>query len=196
MTVQATPHLRRLDSFVNWLMLGVFVLALALGWAVKTSAENRTVAFDQSGLRVRYPEGWVRVEAQPPALFHVEDRTAAGYRSSLTIEMRPAPTGLKDPLAAVQQSIALDRGSRWTAFRVLRVENNASMFGRSGTHVTFAFVETHPNPFLETVPVVMEGEDLLVANDDQVYVFTLTAAEPNFARTRAALRSLVQSWLP
>lgn len=185
---------RRRDRWVDLLVIAVVLLALALGWAAKTAAEGRQVPVEIAGGRVRYPAGWVRADAQPPFLLRVEDRLAAGFRTALTIERFPLPPATERPLPAVQQLLALDRGSGWTAYRVLRVQEPASVAGQSGLRVDFAYVETNPDPFQETLPVVMHGSDYLFAQGDQVYVFTLVAAEANYERSQRALLDCIRSW--
>jgi hypothetical protein len=150
------------------------------------------VAYNAGGLQVRYPAGWVRVNVEAPILLRVENRLATPFRTTLMLQQLPMPQGGK-PLAAVQQSLALERGRAWIAYRVLRVEEPATVEGHTGMRVAFAYVEANPNPFLETVPVVMHGEDFLLPAGDKVYVATLTAAEENFAQAQRYLRSLVRS---
>ncbi len=183
---------QRRDRWVSWAVVGLVVVALLLGWLVKVAAEGRTIAYKAEGLSLRYPSGWVRANVEAPTLLRVEDRTATPFRTTLMLQRLPMPQGNR-PVAAVQQGLALERGRTWIAYRVLSVEEPATVEGRTGMRVTFAYVEPNHNPFLETVPVVMEGEDFLLPAGDQVYVATVTAAEENFARALRHLRTLVQS---
>jgi hypothetical protein len=192
MVAEIRSRAQRRDRWVSWIVIGVVVVALFLGWLVKVAAEGRTVAYNAGGLQVRYPAGWVRVNVEAPILLRVENRLATPFRTTLMLQQLPMPQGGK-PLAAVQQSLALERGRAWIAYRVLRVEEPATVEGHTGMRVAFAYVEANPNPFLETVPVVMHGEDFLLPAGDKVYVATLTAAEENFAQAQRYLRSLVRS---
>jgi hypothetical protein len=193
MITEIREQAQRRDRWVSWLVIGVLIAALLLGWAVKAAAEGRTVLYQAGGLQVRYPAGWVRAEVQPPVLLRVEDRWAAPFRTTLMLQRRPLPPVGEKPVGTVQQTLALERGRKWTAYRVLGMEENVSIAGRTGMRVTFAYVETNPNPFLETVPVVMSGEDFLFPVGDQVYIVTLTAAEANHARAQRALRAFLRS---
>jgi hypothetical protein len=175
------------------LVIGVWVLALLLGWMVKALAEGRTVAYEGNGIRVRYPAGWVRVETQPPLLLQVEDRLAQPFRTTLSLERRPVPPGVSNPLGTVAQMLVLERG--WTAYRPLEVltETVPLTAQAPALHVTFAYVEPNNNPFLSSVPVVMLGEEYLLLVGNQAYVVTLTAAEANYSRARRQLQALLQS---
>ena len=196
MVSEIRARAERHDRRVSWIVIGVFAVALLLGWVVKMAAEGRTVAYraGQAGdLPLRYPFGWVRVDVQPPVQLQVEDCWATPFRTALTLERRPLPSNMAQPLSAVQQTLALERGRTWAAYRVLQMENDVSVKGRKGMRVTFAYVETNPNPFLETMPVVVQGEDYPLPVGNQVYIVTLTAAEANYARGQRSLRALLRS---
>ncbi len=181
------------DRRVNRIVLALVAVALLLGWFVRTAAEGRSVAYEVEGVRVHYPADWVRANVQTPLLVQAEDRMAKGFRTTLALQRRPLPLQMPKPLAALQQTLSLERASAWTAYRELQVEESVSVDGRTGMHVTFAYVETNPNPFLETLPVVMRGEDYLFPQDNQAYIFTLTAAEGNYAQAQQALRAFMRS---
>jgi hypothetical protein len=143
---------------------------------------------------LRYPAGWVRAEVQSPSLLKVQDRMATGFNTALVVQQRPLPATLAKPLAAAQQSLALERARQWNSYRELSVEEAVSVAGHVGMHVTFAYVEAHPDPFLENLPVVVRGEDYIFEQDGQAYIFTLTASEASYERAHQALLALVRSW--
>jgi hypothetical protein len=193
MSEELRARVKRHDRRVSLTVLGIVTLALLLGWRVKAAAENRAVEVQVDDITLRYPEGWVRAEVEPPLVLQVQDRMAKGFATALVVQRRPLPPDLPKPLAAVHQTLNLERARQWNGYRELAQEP-VTVDGRAGTHVTFAYVETNPNPFLQTLPVVMRGEDYLLQQDDQAYVFTLTAAEANYGRAHQALLALVRSW--
>jgi len=193
MVADIRTQAQRRDRWVSWVVIALFLVALLLGWVVKGLAESRYVTYDQGGIKTRYPEGWVKLQAEPPALLQVADQVA-GTRTTLTLEQRPLPTNASRPLSALQQALTLERGSSLMAYRILETQESVSIGGRTAMHVTFAYVDTNPNPFMETTPVVMRCEDYLIADGDKVYVFTLTAPETNYAQGQRYLKDFVQSF--
>jgi hypothetical protein len=189
-----TQQLRaRRDRWVNWLVVAVFLVALVIGWGVKSAAESRAVRCEAGNMVLSCPAGWVRAKVEPPVILRVEERVAP-FRSAISLEERPLPKDMPKPLLAVQQALTLERAG-WVAYRILSVEEAMPVGKRTAMRVTFAYVETNPNPFLETLPVVMHGEDyILPAGEDKVQVATFVAAQENYplvaARFAAFLRSL------
>ncbi|MGB9722666.1 MAG: hypothetical protein ACP5OO_04365 [Chloroflexia bacterium] len=187
---------RRHDRWVSWIVIGVFLLALAVGALLKTLAETRTVEYPGDGFRLNYPAGWVRQTGlQPPYLFQVEDLGATPTRTTITLQRRPLPQ--HDPLGVVQRDLTIERrsdGLHWAGYRELSLESNARLDGREALHTTFAYVEMEPNPFQSSLPVVMHGEDYFFLGKTGVYIFTLTAAEENYAQDQGLFLALVRSF--
>ena len=192
MYAQMSLSEQRRERLASWIVVGVFVLALLLGLAVKTAAEGRTVVHEAEGLRLRYPAGWVKVSTDAPVLLQVE-KLASPFRTALTLQRRPIPPEAEKPLSAVQQALTLERARAWTAYRVLSVDDSATVDKRPALHVVFAYVESNPNPFLQTAPVVMLGEDYLFAVGEQVQIVTVTAAEANYSRAQRDFQAFLRS---
>ena len=184
---------QRRDRWVSWIVIALFVLALLLGWVVKAVAESRSTTYSEGTFQVRYPEGWLRLEPEAPAIFQAADKPS-GARTALTVEKRPLAPNTNRPLGVVLQALAMERGSNWMAYRVLETEEGVVIGGWEATHVSFAYVETNPNPFMETTPVVMRGEDYLIPAGDQAYIFTVTAPESNYDQAQRYLKDLVRSF--
>ena len=206
MAVEARARAQRRDRWVSLAVVGVFALALILGWVLKMAAQGRSAVGDAGDTSVRYPSGWVRSETEAPVLFKAQDLWATPYRTTLTLERRPVPPDTVSPLSYVQSSLDLERGRTWTAYRTLQLDEPVTVEGRElqqeelatgeerrGMLVTFVYVEPNPNPFVETIPVVMQGEDYLFSAGDYVYVSTVTAAKENITQGQNALRALVHS---
>ncbi len=192
MMTDAQTQARRHDRWVDWLVIGIVVVALLLGWVVKVVAEGRSVLYAAEGLRVRYPAGWVKTEGQAPVLLEFVDPWAQPYRTTIRIERHPLPPQMDKPLESVLQMLQLERGQVWQAYRVLQ-RREATIGGRQGLELTFAYVEANPNPFLTTLPVVMQGRDFVFGAGDRVYVVTLMAAQENYAAAQRLWQALVRS---
>ena len=183
----------RRDRQANWMVVGIAVLALVLGWLVKSTAENRTTTYDSGGFSARYPSGWVDSTVSTPVIMRFEDPWAIPSRTVLLLARHPLAPNIANPLSALQQTLSLERGTSWTAYRVLDVREDVSIGARVGTQVSFAFVETRPNPFLSTLPVVVRGQDYIFAQGDQALVSTLLAAEDDYERSEDVLIDFVRS---
>ncbi len=191
MIAELRARARQKDRLVDWIVVAMIVVALLAGWGVKAAAEGRTVMAEAGGLQLCYPAGWLRTEVEPPVLLRVEEWLGPA-RSVITVQRRPLPP-VDNPLAAVQQALTLERARAWTAYRTLETDENATIAGRTAGRIAFGYVEANPNPFLQTMPVVMYGEDYLIRAGSDVYIVTLTAAEAYYERAKGALNPVVRS---
>jgi len=192
MNSDMTAGAQRRDRWSSWAVVALTVVALLLGWAVKAAAEGRTSVYDANGMRISYPAGWVRTNADSPVLLKVE-KLVGPARTTLVLQRRPVTADATNALNAVHQALTLERGRSWTAYRVLSVTPSSAVPGRDALEVTFAYVETNPNPFLKAAPVVMMGQEYLFGVDQAVQVVTLTAAEANFDGAVKDLKSFLSS---
>jgi len=179
---------KRRDRYVSWLVIGVLVVALVLGWVVKLAAEGRVVSFRDEGTGVsgHYPAGWLKRSVLPPYILQVEDSAALPVKSTLTLQRRPLQGDLRRMNAVLAAERALNLGE-CNAYRVVSSEEPASFYGRTGMHVAFAYVD----PTVAGRPVVMMGEDYIFLEGDWVYIATLTAAEGNMEQARMVLQRFV-----
>jgi len=192
MSMETAVPTQRRDRWSSWAVVALAVVALLLGWAVKAAAEGRTSVYETNGMTIRYPAGWVKVKADPPVILQVE-KLVSPARTTLTLQRRPVATGTANPLNAAHQALGLERGRSWTAYRVLSVDPSTAVRGRDALQVTFAYVETSPNPFLTVAPVVMLGQEYLFMVGDSVQVVTMTAAEANYERSLKDLKTFLAS---
>lgn len=192
MNSRMTAGAPRRDRWSSWAVVALTIVALLLGWAVKAAAEGRTSVYEADGMRIAYPAGWVRASVDAPMLLQVE-KLVGPARTTLSLQRRPVTADAANPLNAVQQALTLERGRNWTAYRVLSVDPSGAVPGRDALEVSFAYVETNPNPFLKAAPVVMLGQEYLFSVDQAVQVVTLTAAEANFGGAVKDLQSFLRS---
>ncbi len=184
---------QRRDRWVSWIVVAVFIVALILGWVVKSQAENRTVFYQGGGIEVNYPEGWLARQVEDPVLIQVEDRWAG---TSLSLQRRALPTGVEQPFSEVAVRMALER-SQWSSYReldrdVATAQEPIWIGGRQAAmRVEFAYVEPKPQAFQSTMPVVMHGDDYFFQEGDSAYIVTLIAAEANYAQARGYLEAFV-----
>jgi hypothetical protein len=193
MVADTRTKVQRRDRWVSWIVIVVFVVALILGWVVKTVAENRYVDYSDGTIQVRYPEGWILLEVESPVIFQAADKPT-GVRTALIIEQRPLATSAARPLSVLLQTLTLERGSSWMAYRVLETQEGVTIAGWTATHVAFSYVETNPNPFMETVPVVMRGADYMIPDGEQVLIFTVVAPESEYDQAQRYLEDFVRSF--
>ena len=93
--------------------------------------------------------------------------------------MSLVPVGAEATPRNVVDTLTLQRAGRLSTYRVLSIE--PSTLGESeALEMTYAYVQTDVNPFLSTVPVVVQGRDVVVIRGSQAVVVTYREERSRF----------------
>lgn len=173
----AARTVSRSDRYASILALAVTALALALGLLLRQGQVSSTVSFVDrtAGVQTRYPSGWL-LDTDGDYVMRVRDEAARPFKTTYLIRVVPASP--QTSVRNVLDSLTLQRSSERAAYQVLSVQETSETV----TRMDFAFVDTDPNPFLERLPVVVLGTDLVVLDGDRAIVVTMMAAEDVYAR--------------
>jgi hypothetical protein len=75
----------------------------------------------------------------------------------------------------VLDALSLTREQTLSTYNVWSTEPFAMPDGTVATSMTYTYVATQPDPFLETIPVVVQGRDILLIRRGQAIVITFVA---------------------
>jgi hypothetical protein len=167
----------RNDRYASVLTVLVTVVALALGMLLRQSQLNSTISFVDrtAGVQTRYPSNWL-LDTEGNYVMRVRDPAARPFKTTYMIRVIPASP--QTSVRNVLDSLTLQRSSELAAYRVLSVQQTSEQV----TQMDFAFVDTDPNPFLQRLPAVVLGTDLVVLDGNRAIVVTLMASENVYAR--------------
>lgn len=175
-TAGATGILRN-DRYGSLLSVVVAVGALTLGLLIRQSELSSTVPFSDrtAGVQTRYPTGWL-LDTEGNYVMQVQDPAARPFKTAYRIQVVPASP--QTSIRNVLDNQTLQRSSELAAYRVLSIQE----VSENVTRMDFAFVDTDPNPFLQRLPVVVLGTDLVLLERDRAVIVTFMAAEDNYTR--------------
>jgi len=186
----------RHDRWADWAVIGVFALALLLGWGVMAYAEGQreTYTDEQAGLTVRYPQGWF-VKSDEQMAFQVQNSASGPFRTTYQVRVWPidATAPLTPTLASVLNDGSLSRAQEGTAYRLFDITEGQEAGGRPTMESSYVYVVEGNNVFVQHMPAVVEALDVALARGDKAYVFSLLASEAVFEAAKPAFRRFVES---
>jgi hypothetical protein len=181
----------RYDAFV----IGLFVLALVAGLGLKTWALTRaTISADLDfHLSLSYPAMWTR-HTEKGTLLSIRDLQSEGtFKVSFSVAARQLEPPATGPVQDLVQPHIAERGEGLTAFRVLKT-GETTVDGLAAAEISYAYVDDAPwSPLQTSLPVVVQGIDILVVRDTDLYVFTFAAPAPSFAQQAETLEAILRS---
>ncbi len=179
------------DRYAELTVIAVTVLALLLGWALKSAVEARAVPFEAAGIAAEVPAGWLRVTGGENELLRATNPASAGFGTTYVIETRPVAAGTTE--AQVAGLLALSRGQVLTGYRVLD-QQPVTVDGRAGYRVAFVYVESNPDLTHNELPQVVRGVDFIYLAGERAVVLTYHADqsvyEADYGRFRQFLNSV------
>jgi hypothetical protein len=160
----------------------LLLVALLLGWGVKTAVQNATRPIEQSGFTAEIPAGWLVQEGAGDFVFLARNPLALDelYRVSLL----PAASELD----VVAENRNLARAQIDDTYRVITAEPIV-FAGQDGYKVSFARVDLDS----PGVPHVVEGLDYYFVRADDVMVLSLEAHSEHFAGALPGFQRFAQS---
>jgi hypothetical protein len=181
----------RNDRFSSLLVIILVVLFLSLGLVNRQRIDAQLWDFNSriSGIEATYPAGWL-VDESGDYVVRIRDPRARPFKTQYQIMVVPA--GGQTSIRNVLDGLTLQRSSDLAAFRVLSVED-ISIGTTTLTRLNFAFVDADPNPFIQRLPVVVNGMDVLIRDGDRVIVVTFMSEESTFDQNQPDFDRFLQS---
>ncbi|MBN1121531.1 MAG: hypothetical protein JXJ17_10660 [Anaerolineae bacterium] len=166
------------DRFGEVLVIALFVVFFGLGLLIQQRASNRlwTYSSREAGIDATYPAGWL-LDEQGDYVARFIDPKKRPFKTQFMISVVPA--GGEASIRTVLDSETVQRSSDLAAYRVLEVGESTEMFGDTVT-MDFAYVDADPNPFVQRLPVVVLGRDILFRDGDRVVILTYMAQADSF----------------
>lgn len=190
-TVPTTgPRIRpRRDRWADWVVVGMVIVALLLGWAVRNAILYRTETFTlAAGISGVVPDGWVKRRADDP-LFSASNPFAGAFNT--TLEVRTRPLAEETDPTWVLDALALERAGEVDGYQTFSTDE-VLIQGTLGVQRTFAYVEVKRSPYTDHLPVVVRGVDVVLRDGGRVIVATYLSQAETFDANYRYFRTFVE----
>jgi hypothetical protein len=178
--------------------LGVAIavlVALALGWALRSQAEGRVRLFQDtnSPFRMAYPAAWGVANSLQDVLLKVQDpQTDSAFKTSLTVESREL-----DPASPPTLQTLVDRRVEQRSVLVgyhFLSNAEATIAGAKSERLEYAYVvQPIDQPRRASLPVVVQAREYIIVAKDRIFYITLAAPENAFADASASFERTMQT---
>jgi hypothetical protein len=162
----------------HYLVLIFGGVGLVIAINLRDGSLNATTRYvnAQAGISAEYPQNWLLDEAGD-YVFRVRDVSHVGYNTTIQVAARPV-SGITT-IRNVLDALTLGR-SQMLGYTVLSEEEYMLPDESTGIAMSYTFVATDPNPFLQGVPIVVEGQDILTIRRDQAIVISFVCDSTTF----------------
>lgn len=176
-------------------ILGLAVLVLIAGWAMKSFVEGeRTNYHDpEAGFSLQYPSTWTPSDRKGFA-FSIHNLRAEGIvKPGFWIEAKEPPSQPNIQIQALVAPLTVDRGRQLFGFRVLSVAE-MQLGGKAAMQIEYAYVEMPSGLATQSsLPVVVSAVDTLFLNHDKLYILTYAAPRESFSNYDLIFEGILES---
>lgn len=193
---EAFPPIRPPGPQQRWanllvLLLGVGGMMAAL--ILREQILGATIPYSnlQAGISARYPPQWLLEETGGDYVFRIRDLSAAGFATTLQVALFP----VNDEVRArnIFDALTLQRSRSLAAYSVNDEAPYSLPDGRTTPSMSYFFAGTGENPFLNNVPVIVRGVDVLLFEREQALVISFQASADAFDAELPHLQRFLQS---
>ncbi len=166
------PEVTQRQRYSHYFAMAFGILGLIIGINLRDSRLLATTQFAdaRAGVRAFYPENWLIDTTSNEYIFRVRDMTQTGFKT--TIQVSSYPLSAQSTIRSVVESLALNRMQTLAEYSMgspteYFLEDQPDAFS-----VEYAYAVAESDPFLESVPSVVRGIDILTIKRGQAVVIT------------------------
>jgi hypothetical protein len=159
------------QRWAHFFTVGFALLALFIGANLRDNALFATEGYinSQAGITAQYPRSWLRDESTD-YIFRVRDVAHPGFQTTIQIAIQPVSQSTTD--RSIRDALTLNRAQYLMGYDVLSEETIRLPDETSAMRVLYTYTYAEPNPFLQGIPVSVQGVDIITIRRGQVIIIT------------------------
>ena len=165
---EVTPRQRYSHYFA--IAFGIIGLFIGLNLRDSTLLATTQYADTRAGIRAFYPENWLIDTTSSEYIFRVRDMAQAGFKTTIQVSMYPVSA--QSTIRNVVESLSLNRMQTLANYTFGSVDPYLLEDQPEAFVVEYAYSTAESDPFLEVVPSVVRGQDIMTIKRGQAVVIT------------------------
>lgn len=180
--IEITERSEELTQRQRWSHYFVFIYALVaifVGINLRDASLYATVPYVNSevGVRAFYPQNWL-IDASGDYIFRVRDIAHIGFKTTIQVDVQPVT--LNTSARNLLDTLTLNRSQTFAQYSVLSRQAYTLSDEQEATAMRYVYVEGSSDPFLESIPTVIEGLDILAIRRGQAIIITYLSDAQSF----------------
>lgn len=177
----------------SYLAVFAALVAVLAGLTMRDNALTASLTYEdlEAGVRAQLPASWLLETEGPDYIFRAQDPAALPFKTLLQVSV--LPVGPDATPANVLYLLEISRPNTFANYHVLSRENVTLRDGSEAIRMTYTYVQDERNPFLESLPVVVEGVDVVVLRRSQAVIVTYRDEQSSFDDNLYRFENLLQT---
>jgi hypothetical protein len=191
--IEERPGLSFTQRWNSYLAIAMAAVVLFIGITLRNNTLNATQTFEdlEAGVRAQVPRGWLLDTQGSEYVFRAEDPDALPFKTTLQVSVLPVGPDATPNL--VLDILNMQRAPRYSTYREIS-RTDQTLRGEPAKRMIYAYTQDERNPFQATVPLVVQGVDVVVLRRGQAVIITYreerSAFEEHLYRFENLLRTV------
>lgn len=166
------PEVTQRQRYSHYFAIAFGIIGFIIGINLRDSTLLATTQYadTRAGIRAFYPENWLIDTTSDEYVFRVRDMTQPGFKTTIQVSMYPVSA--QSTIRNVVESLALTRMQTLANYSMGSVDPYFLEDQPEAFVVEYAFSTADNDPFLEAVPSVVRGQDVMTLKRGQAVVIT------------------------
>jgi hypothetical protein len=164
----------RQQRWSHLLTVMVSVMVFLYGVNLRANTLNATAVYTNIpvGINAQYPANWL-LDEDGDYIFRVRDVARIGYKTNIIMTVRPVSPDMTE--RNVLDTFNITRPQTLATYRPMTIQLYTLPDESPGMAMNYTFVEVETNPFLDSVPIVVSGLDIITIKGGQAIIITFRA---------------------
>lgn len=175
-----TTQLTFRQRWNHYLLLAAAFIGLLAATSLRDSALFAVTPYvnTTAGIRALYPRNWL-IDTSGDYIFRVQDASRVGFKTTIQVSVQAvSPNTTTRNLV---DALTLNRSQLLAAYRALPANNAFTLpDGSLATAVSYTYAAINADPFLDTVPTVVKGFDIISIKRGQAVIISFLADSDTF----------------
>ncbi len=189
------PAQTRRQRWSHYFVVSFAIVAVLIGIGQRDNKLLATTPYVNiiAGISARYPQNWLLdTPTNGEYVFRVQDMANLGFKTLIQVQVRSVGE-LTTPRNLLDE-IAFRRAQTVTGYRSLTVADfNLPNEETPGRALRYVYVAAEANPFLESLPVVVAGIDVLFIQRGQAIIITFQSDARDYANNYSVFEQFLNS---
>jgi len=160
------------QRYSHYFAIAFGIIGLIIGVNLRDSTLLATTQYadTRAGIRAFYPENWLIDTTSADYVFRVRDMTQPGFKTTIQVSMYPVSA--QSTIRNVVESLALNRMQTLANYTYGSVDDYLLEDQPDAFLIEYAYSTAESDPFLDAVPSVARGQDIMTIKRGQAVVIT------------------------
>lgn len=190
--LEGRPGLSFTQRWTSYLALAMAAAVLFVGLTLRDASLNATQTLEnlEAGVRAQVPRGWLLDTQSSEYVFRAEDPDALPFKTVLQVSVLPVGPDATPNL--VLDLLNMQRAPRYSTYREI-ARTDETLRGEPAKRMIYAYTQDERNPFQATVPLVVQGVDVVVLRRSQAVIITYREERSAFDEHLYRFENLLQT---